>query len=63
MAALRCEMFMGSRGPGAISSVELGLSTGTMFIRKPTLFSYSPGVGGEARLATQGSCGLGQGFR
>ena len=34
-----------------------------MFIRRPTLFSYSPGVGGEARLATQGSCGLGQGFR
>ena len=43
--------------------MELGLGTGVVVIRRPALFSYSPGVGGEARLATEGSYGLGQGFR
>lgn len=60
MAALRCEMFSGIEGSGAISSVELGLSTGTMFIRKPTLFSYSPKAGGEARLPPRVAVALGR---
>lgn len=62
MTTLRCETLNGIEGHGAISPVELGLGVGAVFIKRSALFSRSPGAGGEAKLETRGSCGLGKGF-